>query len=129
MNSKDTPEIKHFDNHKIKALNVLLKCTVIGGVIFALINYQGGQFTLASMELIVSIVAFILLIYLKHHNNELLRKPGTIANVMVVPLLIWALAYNYEQANENVKETLIRLASRDHLTDLYNRRMMWFNIS
>jgi len=59
-----------------------------------------------------------------YHTHPIFNDLTGFYNLIVVTILIWGLAYSYEQANEEAKETLIRMASRDYLTDLYNRTML-----
>ncbi len=68
-------------------------------------------------------LAYIIFFYY-YHSYEVFSNSGAIANIITVPLLVWGLAYSYEQANESAKQTLINLASRDFLTGLYNRSML-----
>lgn len=66
MKIKETSQLKqHFDQHKILVMKVLLIFTFIGGLVFFLINFPLGFYTLATIELMASLISLILWIYLR----------------------------------------------------------------
>ena len=71
---------------------------------------------------------FVLLtsiIFISHyHDHSIMINRLGFYNVVIVTILIWGLAFSYERANEQVRSDLIRMASHDFLTGLYNRTML-----
>lgn len=85
----------HFDNHRKTVLNVLLIFTATGGVMFAAINFQGGKFVLASIELAAAAVSIMLLIYLKQNNDsKRFRLLALFFVLMLCIIMLFAFLHN-----------------------------------
>ncbi|UXD88161.1 GGDEF domain-containing protein [Thalassolituus hydrocarboniclasticus] len=57
----------------------------------------------------------------RFHNNPEVINTVVLANVMVCAAALWAFSHIYELSRERSQRILMKLASRDALTGLYNR--------
>lgn len=72
----------------------------------------------------VFIIAATIIFITQYHDHVIITEKLGFYNVVIVTVLIWGLAFSYERANEHVRADLIRLASHDFLTGLFNRTML-----
>ena len=88
-----------------------------------LTNMLLGSKTGLILTTIFLFLSGIIFLY-KYSNHEAFNHPAAIANIATVTLLVWGFSFSYERANERYKESLIFQASKDFLTNLYNRSML-----
>ena len=63
------------DQHKKKVFQVLLYLTVPAGIIFAIINFARGHVFLSLIEILASVVAWVLLVRLKRaHSDQQIQR-------------------------------------------------------
>lgn len=131
------PDFKHFQ--RIALAYVLLFCLFL---LFVFAKLEVA-ITAYNFVLLMPILAHLLLgcrlgfivtfvfvlltsiIFISHyHDHSIMINRLGFYNVVIVTILIWGLAFSYERANEQVRSDLIRMASHDFLTGLYNRTML-----
>lgn len=61
---------QEIDQHKKIVLIVLLKLTIIAGIIFSFLNFQKNQYPLATLELVSVILSLWLYYYVQKTNNN-----------------------------------------------------------
>jgi len=92
MTLKETNQLNHhFDDHKVLVMKVLLFFTFIGGLVFFSINFPLGFHSLATIELLASIISLVLWIYIrKGISARLFRRIAFSYVLMLCFIMLYA---------------------------------------